>query len=380
MKVNNDLSASFEELPLMGSQSEAVPSNGNIHRRPVPTQTSGTSSSQDNHTWDHSWEDKIGLDSPQSFGESEATYNDHDTHAGIVTPSSQSHEGNLALEEARCSLLPYQSAAWFIHQRDLKLSTLAAAVLIHEECISFKDLEPYCALLARDDSPEPTDPLSGALSAAHGIVGGVLNGVADYPIEIGKMLKADQPLATGMAQNFALDTNKGVSRIIGTGLKAPMDVTLGVAKGFGNLPKAYGDETVREKEKVTGIGSGLMVAGKGFGFGLYDGISGLVTQPLKGAQQEGALGFMKGFAKGIGGAVCKPVSGVVGLPAYAFKGIYEEVHKSRSNNVDGHVIDLLLAKGEEEWKTCGVEERSNVLSRWHEVQLLETDFLEGKYQ
>ncbi|TVY26678.1 hypothetical protein LHYA1_G004154 [Lachnellula hyalina] len=362
MKVNNDLSASFEELPLMGSQSEAVPSNGNIHRRPVPTQTSGTSSSQDNHTWDHSWEDKTRLDSPQSFfGESEATYSNHDTHAGIATPSSQSHEGNLPLEEARCSLLPYRSAAWFIHQRDLKLSTLAAAVLMHEECISFKDLEPYCALYARDDSPEPTDPLSGALSAAHGIVGGVVNGVADYPIEIGKMLKADQPLATGMAKNFALDTNKGVSRIIGTGLKAPMDVTLGVAKGFGNLPKAYGDETVREKEKVTGIGSGLMVAGKG-------------------AQQEGALGFMKGFAKGIGGAVCKPVSGAVGLPAYAFKGIYEEVHKSRGNNVDGHVIDLLLAKGEEECKTCGVEERSNVLSRWHEVQLLETDFLEGKYQ
>ncbi|TVY87532.1 hypothetical protein LAWI1_G008698, partial [Lachnellula willkommii] len=252
MKVNN-LSGSFEELPLMGSQSEAVPSNGHIHRRPVP-QTSGTSSSQENDSWDHSWEEKPGLDNPPSFFESEATYSDHDTHAGIATPSTQSQETNLPLEEARCSLLPNRSAAWFIQGRDLKLSTLAAAVLIHEKCIDFKDLEPYSSLSARNDSPEPTDPLSGALSAAHGIVGGVLNGVADYPIEIGKMLKADQPLAPGMAKNFALDTNKGVSRIIGTGLKAPMDVTLGVAKGFGNLPKAYGDETVREKEKVTGIG------------------------------------------------------------------------------------------------------------------------------
>lgn len=44
------------------------------------------------------------------------------------------------------------------------------------------------------------------------------------------------------------------------------------------------------------------------------------------------------------------------------------------------MIDLLAAKGEEEWKNCGVEEKSNVLSRWYEVQLLETDFLDGKYQ
>ena len=52
-----------------------------------------------------------------------------------------------------------------------------------------------------------------------------------------------------------------------------------------------------------------MLTCKGFGLGLYDGISGLVTQPVKGAQQGGALGFMKGFGKGIGGAVCKPASG-----------------------------------------------------------------------
>lgn len=159
-------------------------------------------------------------------------------------------------------------------------------------------------------------------------VGGVINGIADYPIEATKILKADKPLAKGMATEFAPHKGKGVSRIIGTGLMAPMDITMGVAKGFKNLPKAYGDDTVREKDKVTGIGSGLMVAGKvcvihqtvrchemlifkGFGLGLYDGISGLVTQPVKGAQQEGVLGFVKGFGKGIGGAVCKPAAGTM---------------------------------------------------------------------
>ena len=120
----------------------------------------------------------------------------------------------------------------------------------------------YHSVYTREDSPEPTDPLSGAFSATHGILGGVINGLADYPVEATKMLKAGQPLAKGMAYNFALDSGKGVSGIVGTALKAPMDVTLGVAQGFGNLPKTYGDETVRKREQVTGIGSGLKVAGK----------------------------------------------------------------------------------------------------------------------
>ena len=43
--------------------------------------------------------------------------------------------------------------------------------------------------------------------------------------------------------------------------------------------------------------------------GLYDGITGLVTQPVKGAQKEGVVGALKGFGKGIGGIVLKPSAG-----------------------------------------------------------------------
>jgi hypothetical protein len=37
---------------------------------------------------------------------------------------------------------------------------------------------------------------------------------------------------------------------------------MGVAKGFHNAPKLYGDESVREIPKVTGVQSGLKVAVK----------------------------------------------------------------------------------------------------------------------
>lgn len=42
---------------------------------------------------------------------------------------------------------------------------------------------------------------------------------------------------------------------------------------------------------------------------MYDGISGLVTQPLEGAKKEGFVGLIKGFGKGIGGVVLKPNAG-----------------------------------------------------------------------
>jgi len=43
-----------------------------------------------------------------------------------------------------------------------------------------------------------------------------------------------------------------------------------------------------------------------FGYGFYDGITGIVTQPMKGAKEGGALGFAKGLAKGTVDIITKP--------------------------------------------------------------------------
>ena len=62
--------------------------------------------------------------------------------------------------------------------------------------------------------------------------------------------------------DIALGAGKGVSRIVGAGLKSPMDFTLGLARGFHNAPKLYGDQSVRQADKITGFQSGLRAAGK----------------------------------------------------------------------------------------------------------------------
>ena len=59
---------------------------------------------------------------------------------------------------------------------------------------------------------------------------------------------------------------KGVSRIVAAGMKSPLDFTLGLARGFHNAPKLYGDDTVRPQAKVTDFQSGLRAAGKVFAF------------------------------------------------------------------------------------------------------------------
>jgi hypothetical protein len=93
-------------------------------------------------------------------------------------------------------------------------------------------------------------------------VGTVVQRVGDYPLLLAKVLEATDDQAREEIAEFAKDPGKGVTAIVGAGLRAPMDITHNVARGFHNLPKLYGDETVRPLEKVTDVQSGLQAAGK----------------------------------------------------------------------------------------------------------------------
>ncbi len=100
------------------------------------------------------------------------------------------------------------------------------------------------------------------------------------------------------------------SHVAEIGLSVPMDFANNLAQGFHNVPKLYHDHTVRPPENVTGMKSGLKAAGKDFAHGIYDGVTGVITQPVHGAMEEGPLGFLKGVGKGIGGLVLKPTAGM----------------------------------------------------------------------
>ncbi|KAL9001582.1 MAG: hypothetical protein Q9188_005448 [Gyalolechia gomerana] len=167
----------------------------------------------------------------------------------------------------------------------------------------------------------------------------------------------------------AVDTGKGIGRIVGTGLKSPMDFTLSLARGFHNAPKLYGDDMVRHPDKVTGIRSGFKAAGKEFGYGMYDGVSGIFTQPIHGAKQEGFGGFIKGIGKGIGGLLLKPQAAVFSLPAYAMTGIYKELQKQVGSGVQNYIMAARTAQGYEDLVASSQQERLDVVKRWQATQI-----------
>lgn len=193
--------------------------------------------------------------------------------------------------------------------------------------------------------------------------------------QAGKPDEQKAPKDTRKYLETAMGTGEGVQRIVGAGFKSPMDFTMNLSKGFRNAPKLYGDESVRKPEKVTDFKSGIRAAGREFGYGMYDGITGLVTQPMKGAQKEGAAGFFKGIGKGIGGIALKPGAAVFGIPGYTMQGVYKEMQKAMGSSVQNYIIAARTAQGYEEWNGASAEERSDVVRRW---QLLESELRKKK--
>ena len=176
----------------------------------------------------------------------------------------------------------------------------------------------------------------------------------------GRTLSSSSPWQIGTSIDTAVGTSKGFGKIIGAGLKAPMDVTLAMSRGFHNIPKLYGEE-VRQVDRVTGIQSGLKAAGKEFGIGIYEGITGLVTQPYSGAKKEGTKGFFKGMGKGIAGVQFKPSAAALALPAYALQGLYKEYQKHFGIGVNNYIVAARTAQGWDEWKTAPLEQKKEVV-------------------
>lgn len=174
----------------------------------------------------------------------------------------------------------------------------------------------------------------------------------------------------GFAENVesAVDTGKGLARIVGAGFRSPMDFSLNVAKGFHNVPKLYGAD-VRQVDKVTDLQSGLRTAAKEFGYGLYDGITGIVTDPYKGAKKEGGVGFVKGVGRGIMSVPFRVMGGAWSVPGYAMKGLYQEMIKSKGKSVQNYIIAARISQGYDEASTISQNERDEILSRWKFVKV-----------
>ncbi|KAF3762246.1 family 1 glycosyltransferase, partial [Cryphonectria parasitica EP155] len=357
----------------------------------------------------------------------------------------------LDYDKLRCSVAPSRIAVWRVRRTQVRLSGLAAAVLVKEGLLQYTDLKLYRPNEYSTEQ-QPWDPITAVTSALVGDVGTMALAIQDIPGPWMKMAKKSQSgtppptttsgggkseeaatsstshdgastttltqttdvssqlltpstsgrdgsstpeilqpstSATGSSNsrsgskplprqksNFdvegaldaSIETGKGVQRLVETGMKTPMNFCLGLAKGFRNAPRLYNDDTVRKQEKVTGLASGVMVAGKEFGLGLFDGITGLVTQPLRGAEKDGAKGLISGFGKGIGGIVFKPAAGVWAVPAYLMKGVHAEFRAKFHKSVENYIIVSRILQGQDDQRHANPQEQNDIVLRFNSLK------------
>lgn len=161
-----------------------------------------------------------------------------------------------------------------------------------------------------------------------------------------------------------LESGKGLTRVVRATLKSPVDFTMALSQGFHSIPLLYGDRTVRTPGRVNGVRSGLKVAAQEFGFGIYDGITGLVTQPMNGAATGRTLGFVKGFGVGVCGALIKPCAAFFALPGYTMDGVHKSLRRLTARETGEGLTQRRMEQGRIEEALISSSERDEIIRKW----------------
>ncbi|KAI2465322.1 glycosyltransferase family 1 protein [Annulohypoxylon bovei var. microspora] len=267
----------------------------------------------------------------------------------------------------KCSILDDRVAVWRVKKTSLKLSALAADIAVSHGLISWRKLR----LLRHkefNDFEGPGEPITGIVASLIGTVSNVFGGIGSVPYRLAKTSnrRADsrkrkverrrqrqEALARHSAgfpfenasgstattpgsaplqpaqEEYLNDIEEGAGKTGRALAHAPVDLFLSLAQGFHNAPRLYGDETVRRPIRVTGIRSGMKAAGYEFVYGIYDGFTGLVRLPIRGAKEDGIKGAIAGVAMGLTGFVLKDIAALIGPIGYTLKGIAKQCERKK---------------------------------------------------
>ena len=103
----------------------------------------------------------------------------------------------LNLDTMRCSLIPNRNAVWRVRRTQVRLSALAATVLIDKGLLNFDNLK-----LSRpreyDTRAEPSDPITGVVSGILGAIGDTVMTATNLPVQ---SVKAVRGLKTTISES-----------------------------------------------------------------------------------------------------------------------------------------------------------------------------------
>ena len=276
--------------------------------------------------------------------------------ARLLSEQIQNEDGNhnamnhfhacLPSHGLNCELANDRVACWKLKSRGMRLSALAATVLRKHDLIDWNDIE-MCKTLEHDIAAGPYDPLSGAAWAITDLLlegfrgmGEIIAEVPHIPVVCSRLVQksysqlqgkeniAKKPEKLGEVERKSKTDKSSDGKILGeymvTGMlrvskataRAPGAFTSAMAQGSHNLPRLWGDTTVRSMERTTGIRSGMANGCKELFFGVFDGTVGLFSQPINGLLKDGLPGMAKGAVKGLLGF---PVKYFAGKPFCSFQ-------------------------------------------------------------
>lgn len=129
-------------------------------------------------------------------------------------------------------------------------------------------------------------------------------------------------------KGFSKGLAKGTASLVTNTLDGTFDAASKISGTFGqglatmSLDDHYQQIRARaRRHHVRGIREGLIQGSKELSLGVYEGVAGLVLGPMRGAQENGALGFVKGTITGIIGLPVKPVAGIFDFASRATQGV-----------------------------------------------------------
>ncbi|POM58414.1 Vacuolar protein sorting-associated protein, partial [Phytophthora palmivora] len=146
-------------------------------------------------------------------------------------------------------------------------------------------------------------------------------GVRDFVYEPLEGLKIG---GKGFSKGLAKGTASLMSNTVDGTFDAASKISGTFGQGFANLSldDHYQQHRARARRRhVRGLREGLMQGSRELSLGVYEGVAGLVLNPMRGAQESGAVGFVRGTITGIIGLPVKPVAGIFDFASRATQGV-----------------------------------------------------------
>lgn len=286
-----------------------------------------------------------------------------------VRAAVASFHANLPERTLECDIVKGEPAVWKYRKggSSIRLSKVAAEILASHLKINHKKLKMYVRLedprfrwkhlltphtSSRNEirpiiiETHRWDPITGTVSAALGAGRDITKAATDIVVQPAMVFKrrskyrmstseermldheteshqhrqADQQFVDGRSKGrksrSCVSTTKKMTTASATAAvdlfksysTSAVAIPYAFTEGCRNIPALWGEEvrdigTIRDWKSGTAAGAKILV------YGIVDGVSGVFVMPYRGAQEQGAIGALKGVGKGLGGLSSKLFTG-----------------------------------------------------------------------